>query len=143
MANLQITGLNETIQTLKGMAMFDDDMQRELLYAAGDIVARELWERARTSGFDFGGYKNKIKYSKKIKRDKNDLPYITVTVSGKNEHGTRRATIVFVANYGRSKEYGEIKATYFWTRGSETAGKLVAKEFEKIINEKLRERGLI
>lgn len=143
MANLQVEGMNEMIHAIAEMDLFDTEMQQELLYAAGDIAVRELWERVRTSGFDFGGYKNKIKYSKKIKRDKNDLPYITVTVSGKNEHGVRRALIVFVANYGRAKAYGEIVGTYFWTRGSQAVSQEVQKEFEKIINEKLRERGLL
>lgn len=142
MASLQVEGMNEMIHALSKMDLFDDEMQKELLYAAGDIAIREIWERVRTSGFNFEGYKNKIKYSKKIKRDKNDLPYITVTVSGKNENGVRRNLIVFVLNYGRAKEHGQIVGTYFWNRGSDAATPMIRQEFEKIINEKLRERGL-
>ena len=142
MASLQIEGMNEMIHAMSKLDLFDDEMKQELLYAAGDIAVREIWEMVRTSGFDFGGYKNKIKYSKKIKRDKNDLPYITVTVSGKNANGVRRNLIVFVMNYGRSKEHGQIVGTYFWNRGSEEASQKIKQEFEKIINEKLRERGL-
>ena len=40
------------------------------------------------------------------------------------------------------KEYGQIVGTYFWNRGSEEASQKIKQEFEKIINEKLRERGL-
>ena len=143
MASLQIEGMNEMIHAMSKLDLFDDEMKQELLYAAGDIAVREIWERVRTSEFDFGGYKNKIKYSKKIKRDKNNLPYVTVTVSGKNANGVRRNLIVFVMNYGRSKEYGQIVGTYFWNRGSEEAIPKIKQEFEKVINEKLRERGLL
>lgn len=65
MASLQIEGMNEMIHAMSKLDLFDDEMKQELLYAAGDIAVREIWERVRTSGFDFGGYKNKIKYSKK------------------------------------------------------------------------------
>ena len=142
MASLHVEGMNEMVHALAKADLFDEEMKKELLYAAGDIMVRELWEWIRTSGFNFAGYKNKIKYSKKITWDKNGLPYITVTVSGKNENGVRRAVIVFVMNYGRSKEYGQITGTYFWTRGSEAAAQKIKQEFEKIINQRLQERGL-
>ena len=74
---------------------------------------------------------------------KNGDPYITITAVGKNEHGTRRATVLFVLNYGRAKGYGQITGTYFWTKGVRNAQKRVNAELEKILTQKLKERGLL
>ena len=68
---------------------------------------------------------------------------MTITAVGKNEHGTRRATVLFVLNYGRAKEYGQITGTYFWTKGVRNAQKRVNAELEKILTQKLKERGLL
>ena len=50
--------------------------------------------------------------------------------------------MLFVLNYGRSAEYGEIDGTYFWTKGVRSAQKRVNAELEKILTQKLKERGL-
>ena len=54
-----------------------------------------------------------------------------------------RATVLFVLNYGRAKEYGQITGTYFWTKGVRTAQKRVNAELERILTQKLKERGLL
>lgn len=97
----------------------------------------------KTSGFQTEAYASSVKYRKTIKRDKNGDPYISITAVGKNEHGTRRATVLFVLNYGRAKEYGQITGTYFWTKGVRNAQKRVNAELEKILTQKLKERGLL
>lgn len=117
MANISITGVDELMATLQKANVFDEDMQQELLYAAGDIIVEELQKMVKTSGFQTEAYASSVKYRKTIKRDKNGDPYISITAVGKNEHGTRRATVLFVLNYGRAKEYGQITGTYFWTKG--------------------------
>ena len=42
MASLQVEGMNEMIHALSKIDLFDDEMQQELLYAAGDIAIREI-----------------------------------------------------------------------------------------------------
>ncbi len=143
MANFTVTGLDEMVETLQDENLLDSATLKEIMYAAGDILVEELKRYTRESGFRLAGYSRGIRYQKKIKRDKYGDPYITVTVTGKNERGQRRATVMFVLNYGRSKEYGEIVGSYFWTRGSKAAEQDVAKEIETIINRKLKERGLL
>lgn len=143
MANISISGAEEFMATLQKANMFDDEMQQELLYAAGDIIVEELQKMVRSSGFRTEGYASSVKYRKTIKQDKNGDPYITITAVGKNEHGTRRATVLFVLNYGRSAEYGKIDGTYFWTKGVRSAQKRVNEELEKILTQKLKERGLL
>lgn len=143
MAKISITGADELMATLQKANAFDDEMQQELLYAAGDIIVEELQKMVKMSGFRTEAYASSVKYRKSIKRDKNGDPYITITAVGKNEHGERRATVLFVLNYGRSKEYGQITGTYFWTKGVRNAQKRVNAELEKILAQKLKERGLL
>ena len=143
MANISITGADELMATLQKANVFDEDMQQELLYAAGDIIVEELQKMVKSSGFRTEAYASSVKYRKTIKRDKNGDPYISITAVGKNEHGTRRATVLFVLNYGRSAEYGKINGTYFWTKGVRSAQKRVDAELEKILTQKLKERGLL
>lgn len=143
MAKISFSGTDELMATLQKANMFDDEMQQELLYAAGDIIVEELQKMVRSSGFRTEGYASSVKYRKTIKQDKNGDPYITITAVGKNEHGTRRATVLFVLNYGRAKEYGQITGTYFWTKGVRNAQKRVNAELEKILTQKLKERGLL
>ena len=143
MANISITGVDELMATLQKANVFDEDMQKQLLYAAGDIIVEELQKMVKTSGFQTEAYASSVNYRKTIKRDKNGDPYITITAVGKNEHGTRRATVLFVLNYGRSAEYGKIDGTYFWTKGVRSAQKRVNAELEKILKQKLKERGLL
>lgn len=142
MAKIELTGADELIATLQKADMFDEGMQKELLFAAGDIIVEELQKAVRTSGFRTEHYAKSVKYTKKIKYDKSGDPYISVTAVGKNEHGERRATVLFVLNYGRREKYGRIDGTFFWTKGTKNAQKRVDEELEKIITEKLKERGL-
>ena len=143
MANISITGVDELMATLQKANVFDEDMQQELLYAAGDIIVEELKKMVKASGFQTEAYASSVKYRKTIKRDKNGDPYISITAVGKNEHGTRRATVLFVLNYGRAKEHGQITGTYFWTKGVRNAQKRVNAELKKILTQKLKERGLL
>ena len=143
MANISITGVDELMATLQKANVFDENMQQELLYAAGDIIVEELQKMVKESGFQTEAYASSVKYRKTIKRDKNGDPYISITAVGKNEHGTRRATVLFVLNYGRAKKYGKITGTYFWTKGVRNAQKRVNAELEKILTQKLKERGLL
>ena len=143
MAKISFSGTDELMATLQKANVFDDEMQQELLYAAGDIIVEELQKMVKASGFRTEAYASSVKYRKTIKRDKNGDPYISITAVGKNEHGTRRATVLFVLNYGRAKEYGQITGTYFWTKGVRNAQKRVNTELEKILTQKLKERGLL
>ena len=51
MANISITGAEELLATLQKADIFDDKMQQEILYAAGDIIVEELQKAVQSSGF--------------------------------------------------------------------------------------------
>lgn len=143
MAKISISGADELLATLQKANMFDVETQQELLFAAGDIIVEELQKMVRASGFRTENYAKSVKYTRKIKYDKSGDPYISITAVGKNEHGERRATVLFVLNYGRQEKYGKIEGTYFWTKGTRNAQKRVNAELEKLLEQKLKERGLI
>ena len=46
-----ITGAEELLATLQKADVFDEEMQKEILYAAGDIIVEELQNAVRASGF--------------------------------------------------------------------------------------------
>lgn len=143
MAEIAITGMDELLATLQKADMFDEEMQKELLFAAGDIIVEELRKAVQKSGFRTEAYASSVRYRKTIKKDKNGDPYISITAIGKNSHGQRRAAVLFVLNYGRSPEHGKIDGTYFWTKGAKNAQKRVNEEMEKMLTKKLKERGLL
>lgn len=143
MANIAVTGIDDMIKALRSAEILDDETEKEMLFEAGNIIVEELQKTVRSSGFRTEAYAGSVKYAKKIKTDKYGEPYISITAKGKNTHGRRRAEVLFVLNYGRSPEYGEITGTYFWTRGTKNAEAKVTKVITQKLEEKLKERGLI
>ena len=142
MAKFETTGLDAMMATLKGSNIFDEETVKELMTAAGEILVAEIKKRVAQSGFATEGYVKSIKPTK-IRENKYGEPYIQVTAVGRNKHGERKAAVLFILNYGCGPEYGRINGTYFWTKGSKEAAKQVDRELEKILTQKLKERGLL
>lgn len=142
MAKFETTGLDAMMATLEGSDIFDEETVKELMTAAGEILVAEIRKRVVQSGFATEGYVKSIKPTK-IRKNKYGEPYIQVTAVGRNKHGERKAAVLFILNYGRGPEYGRINGTYFWTKGSQEAARQVDRELEKILTQKLKERGLL
>lgn len=73
MAKISFSGTDELMATLQKANMFDDEMQQELLYAAGDIIVEELQKMVKASGFQTEAYASSVKYRKTIKQDKTEI----------------------------------------------------------------------
>ena len=142
MAKFETSGLDKMMATLQDVDVLDEATIKEMMDAAGEILVAEIKKRVAQSGFATEDYVKSIKATK-IKRNKYDEPYIQVTSVGKNKHGVRRAAVLFVLNYGRGAGYGKINGTYFWTKGVRSAQKRVNAELEKILTQKMKERGLL
>lgn len=142
MAKFETSGIDGMLATLKGTDILDEETVKELMTAAGKILAAEIKKRVAQSGFATAEYVKSIKPTK-IRRNKFGEPYIQVTAVGNNKHGERRAAVLFVLNYGRGPQYGRITGTYYWTRGSQEAAKQVEKELDALLTQKLKERGLL
>ena len=141
--DVDISSVSDLIRSLNDAGLFDEDTQNKLLSAAADDLMDAVREEANRSGFDLKKTLTKLSKSKKVKRDKTGNSYLTVTVSGKNQRGERNATVAFVLNYGRSKKYGKITGSYFWTRAVKRSSKTVLSTYEKTITQELKERKLI
>lgn len=142
MAKFQTSGLDEMVAKLQNAGGLDDKLVNEIMNAAGEIMVTEIKKRVAQSGFATEDYVKSIKPTR-IRKNKYGEPYIQVTAEGNNKHGERRAAVLFILNYGRGPEYGRITGTYFWTKGSQEAARQVDRELEKILTQKLKERGLL
>lgn len=143
MAEFSFDGMDDLIKAMQKADLFDEATQTDLLQA-GTAHLRELIEdEAGRSQYNLKFLSPKLTKQKKVKKDKDGNYYMTVSVSGKNERGERNATVAFVLNYGRREEYGKIEGSYFWTRAVRRSETSVVPVYEKIITQKLQERGLV
>lgn len=136
--------LQSLIRQLENNGLFDEDFQREMLFAAADIMKAEAAASMKKYRIvDTGETARHVGYKKSVKTAKTGARRVTVSVQGKNRRGERYAAIAFVNNYGRHKRYGYIPATYFWSRAREMAEPKINAKWETMVSEKLRQKGLI
>ena len=143
MAELSSDGIDDLIKAMQRADIFDEATQTELLQAGAEHFRDIVRQEVNRAAYDLKFVSSKLSKQKKAKRDKDGNYYMTVTVTGKNERGERNATVAFVLNYGRREEYGKIEGSYFWTRARQRSDLTVVPVYEKIIEEKYKERGLI
>lgn len=143
MAEFSFDGIDDLIKSMQKADLFDEETQTDLLQAGTEQFREIVREEVTRSPYNLKFVSNKLTKQKKAKKDKDGNYYMTVSVSGKNERGERNATVAFVLNYGRREEYGKIAGSYFWTRAARRSNNSVLAVYEKIITEKLQERGLI
>ncbi len=139
MANLtfDVQGASVGIGNLQLQDILTQENIERMLYGMADIVVEELRRAYRAAGHgDTGATERAIKYRKHIKW-RNGIPSLTVTVSGKRKDGQRYATVAFVLNYGRKKEYGQITGSYFWNRAIEAAEPRAVARCNEIIEQAL------
>ena len=140
--DVDFNSMGSLIKSLEGLDMFDEAMQTKLLSAGADQLMDAIREEADRSEYRLKRISSKLSKSRKPKKGKDGVYYVTVTVSGNNERGERNATGAFVLNYGRSEKYGAIQGSYFWTRAANRTEKTVPAVYEDIVSEELKERGL-
>nr|DAG68774.1 MAG TPA: hypothetical protein [Caudoviricetes sp.] len=142
MANISVEGLDKLVLALQKADIFDEQTQKQMLYESANIAMDNIADEMIRSNFNIGHLTNRLQKTK-IKKNKYGEPVISITAKGHNLTGDRNAAILFVLNYGRSKQYGEITGGYFWTKGVKKSEKEIQKRLEEITKEKLKERGLI
>lgn len=139
MANLtfDVQGASVGLGNLQLQDILTQENIEKMLYDMADIVVAELKKSMQNAGHvDTGETIRHIGYNKSIKW-KNGVPSVTVTVSGKRKDGQRFATVAFVLNYGRKKEYGQITGSYFWNRAIEAAEPKAVARCNEIIEQAL------
>lgn len=143
MAEIQTDGLTEFIRQLETDGLFSDEVAKEMLFAMADNMVETAQQKMNSSRYDMARLSKKVGYTKKVKEEKNGGKSVTVTVKGKNKRGERNATVVFVLNYGRRKQYGRIEPAHFWTHASQEAKEKAQEIAENAATEYYKSRGMI
>ena len=137
--------ISNLIDNLNKADLFNDENENRLINIGANEVADSIKNAMGQSQFDIAKFKNKVKVSNKVKKDKNGYAYATISPQG-NYTGSgkprRLAAILFVLNYGRKKEYGEIIGDYFWTNGVKRGQKSAEEAMREEVNKIYHERGL-
>lgn len=115
--------LSSVIKKLQETNLFSDENASAILSPAAD----ELLSSAKSAFMESGHNNTKPRRtgktfkaftrSKKLFRDKSDVPYMFVTLTGKDHRGQRYGEKAFVLNYGRRKG-GKIPADYYLTNAA-------------------------
>ena len=119
-------GIQEAIRQLQKADLFTDENLKPILSTGTEIMLSSV-----KSAFVQAGHNNRaerrtgetfqhITKARRISRDKNGVPYMYVTISGKDSRDQKYATKGFVLNYGR-RTGGKIKADYYWSNAVQAA----------------------
>ena len=106
MAQLLVTGIEVTIKDLQKMGDQAEEVARQMLHAAGEIVTWEWQKAIKAKGhIDTGDMMMSVKADKSAKKTGDGLA-ITVYPRGSDETGTNNALKAFVLHFGRKNMSG-------------------------------------
>ena len=144
--DLSDADVGRVIDALENNGLFDEETKQDMLWRGAYIMYDLARAGLKDSGHMATGdtFKN-IYFKKKMSVGKDGVPYIWVTIKGKDAHGQRYAVKGFVLNYGRSawSGHGQVQPSYFWTLARLAAEPKILELWRKIAEIKLKEKGLI
>nr|DAT80764.1 MAG TPA: hypothetical protein [Caudoviricetes sp.] len=124
--NIAMDGIQETIRQLQKADLFTDDNLKAIL----SVGVEQMYNSVRSAYIKAGHDNTKPRRTgetlrhftkaRKVSRDKRGVPYMYVTISGKDSRDQKYATKGFVLNYGR-RTGGKIKADYYWSNAVQAA----------------------
>lgn len=121
MAQMETDGIEEAIRQLNKANLFTDENVKRMLTAGTEIMLASVKSAFVASGHNNPGQKRRtgetlrhIAKARVVRRDKNGVPYMFVTIHGKDSRGQRYGAKGFVLNYGR-RTGGKIPADYYWS----------------------------
>ena len=136
----------DIIRELKTDRLFTDENLKTILSAGADTVLASVKSAYVAAGHNrrTGETFRHIVRPNTVKRDKQDIPYMVVTLRGKDKRQQPYNVKGFVLNYGRKahragkRRGGAIKADYYWTQAVKAArdasNEAMRKEALKILN---------
>lgn len=138
-------GIQEAIRQLQKADLFTDENLKPILSTGTAIMLSSVKSAFVASGHNnrserrTGGTFQHFTQARKVSRDKRNVPYMYVTISGKDSRGQRYGTKGFVLNYGR-RTGGRIPADYYWSNAVQSTWNAVNKAMTdkaaEIINSK-------
>lgn len=146
MARLTYSDLSNAINQMHKADIFNDQNVKEILTAGTDVMLDNVKTAFVRAGHNNPGKPRRtgktlrhFARSRKVRRTKDDVPYMVVTVNGKDERGQRYGTKAFVLNYGRRRG-GRIPADYYLTISARNAWGRVNETMINIMRNKLEGR---
>ena len=135
-----LNGIEDAARQLERADLFTDDNLQAIL----SVGVAQMYDSVRSAYVQAGHQNNKprrtgqtyqhITKARKVARDKRGVPYMYVTINGKDSRGQRYGVKGFVLNYGR-RTGGKIKADYYWSN----AVKATWDQVNKAMTEKVAE----
>lgn len=119
--NVGTDGIAEAIRQLEKADLFTDANASKMLKAGAEIMLQSVRSAFVAAGHNRPGWNRRtgdtlrhITMSRSLKKDKHGVPYMSVTITGKDRRNQRYGVKGFVLNYGRRKG-GKITADYYWS----------------------------
>lgn len=119
----------DVIKELKADRLFTDENLKEILSAGADVLLESVKSAYVSAGHNrrTGETYRHIVRPNTVKRDKQNIPYMVVTLRGKDARQQPYNIKGFVLNYGRKarklwkRNGGAIKADYYWNQAIKAA----------------------
>lgn len=120
--NVAADGIQEALRQLNKADLFTDENLKKILTVGTDIMLDAV-----KSAFVEAGHHNPsrprrtgetyrhITKTRSVKKDKRGVPYMAITINGKDSREQRYGIKGFVLNYGR-RTGGKISGDYYWTQ---------------------------
>lgn len=136
----------DIIKELKADRLFTDTNLKTILSAGADVLLDSVKSAYVAAGHNrrTGETYRHIVRPNTVKRDKQDVPYMVVTLRGKDARQQPYNTKGFVLNYGRKsrnlwkRRGGAIKADHYWNQAIKAAraasNEAMRKEAINILN---------
>lgn len=124
--NVGTESVEEAIRQMQKADLFTNANVKAMLETGADVMlgavksafveAGHANQRPRRTGQTLRHFTRQ----RSVKKDKNGVPYMQVTINGKDSRGQRYAVKGFVLNYGR-RTGGKIPADFYWSNAKKAA----------------------
>ena len=136
--------ITEVIRQMERANLFTDENVKDLLAVGANIMLDSVKSafveaghnnvsRARRTGETY----RHIRKTSSVKKDKHGVPYMQVTISGKDSRKQRYAIKGFVLNYGR-RTGGKITPDYYWSNAVKNTWQRVNDAMADVAAKKLK-----
>lgn len=143
-ANVGTDNIDAVIKELEKADLFTDANLQDMLTAGSEIMLSAVKSAFVAAGHNRPGVNRRtgetlrhITKTRTVKKDKHGVPYVQVTITGKDRRNQRYGVKGFVLNYGRRKG-GKIAGDYYWSQAVKNTWTQVNEKMSEIAAQKLK-----
>lgn len=136
--------ITEVIRRMEKADLFTDENLKEMLTAGAGIMLDAVKSAFVTAGHNSVGRARRtgetyrhIAKTRNVKKDKHGVPYMQVTINGKDSRNQRYGDKGFVLNYGR-RTGGRITADHYWSNAVKNTWQRVNDSMAEVAARKLK-----